>query len=127
MITPFVDKPFPPVAATHLIDAEMDLHPFGVEGRVVPTPGHTPGSVSLLLPDGDIIAGDLLMGGRLGGAVLAKRPQLHYFVADFAQLYASLDRVLTGKPRRLLVGHGGPLAAEDVRRWYQANRPRSDM
>lgn len=127
MITPFVDKPFPPVAATHLIDAEMDLHPFGVDGRVVPTPGHTPGSVSLLLPDGDIIAGDLLMGGRLGGAVLAKRPQLHYFVADFAQLYASLDRVLTGKPRRLLVGHGGPLAAEDVRRWYQANRPRSDM
>ncbi len=124
MITPFVDKPFPPADATHLIDAEMDLRPFGVDGRVVPTPGHTPGSVSLLLEGGDVIAGDLLMGGRLGGALMATRPQLHYFVADFGQLFVSMGSVLAETPRRLLVGHGGPLAAEDVRRWYQTNGPR---
>lgn len=28
MITPFVDKPFPPVAATHLMGGEIALHPF---------------------------------------------------------------------------------------------------
>lgn len=122
MLTPFVDKPFPPVVATHLIDDEMDLQSFGVAGRVIPTPGHTLGSVTLLLENGDALAGDLLMGGRLGGALMATRPQLHYFVADFGHLFASMERVLAENPRRLLVGHGGPLAADDVRRWCQSNK-----
>lgn len=120
LLTPFVDKPFPPVAATHLIDEEMGLHPFGVDGRIVPTPGHTAGSVSILLENGDAIVGDMLMGGRLGGAIMGTRPRIHYFVADFALLQASLARVLAEQPARLLVGHGGPLAVDDVRRWQAA-------
>ena len=124
MLTPFVDKPFPPVAATLPIDGDLDLKPFGVAGRVFPTPGHTAGSLSLLLENGDALVGDLLMGGRLGGALMATRPQLHYFVADFGQLFASMARVLAENPRRLLVGHGGPLAVDDVRRWHQTNKTR---
>ena len=119
LITPFVNKPFTPVAASVLFDAVFDLTPYGVAGRVIATPGHTPGSVSILFDTGDAIVGDLLMGGRLGGALYASRPQLHYFVGNFAQLHASMETILAAQPQRLFVGHGGPLAADDVRNWWQ--------
>ncbi len=78
LITPFVDKPFPPVAASLIFDRALDLSSYGVAGRVIATPGHTPGSVSILLDNGDAVVGDLLMGGRLGGALYATQPRLHY-------------------------------------------------
>lgn len=120
LITPFVDKPFPPVAASLIFDGALDLTPYGIAGRVIPTPGHTPGSISLLFDSGDAIVGDLLMGGRLGGALSASRPQLHYYVQDFAQLHASMETILAAQHRRLFVGHGGPLAADDVRQWWRS-------
>ncbi|MFO7633107.1 MAG: MBL fold metallo-hydrolase, partial [Caldilinea sp.] len=91
---PFVDKPFTPVAASQLIDGDFDLRSFGVDGRVFATPGHTPGSISILLDSGDAIVGDLLMGGRMGGALWSSQPRLHYFVGDFAQLHRSMEVVL---------------------------------
>ena len=35
-----------------LIEGEMDLAPYGIAGRVVPTPGHTRGSVSVSSMEG---------------------------------------------------------------------------
>lgn len=119
LITPFVNKPFPPVAASVLFDAGLDLAPYGVAGRVIATPGHTPGSVSILFEHGDAIVGDLLMGGRLGGALFPSQPQLHYFVENFAQLHASMETILAAQAQRLFVGHGGPLAADEVRAWWR--------
>lgn len=119
LITPFVNKPFPPVTASHVFDDEFDLHRYGVAGRVIATPGHTPGSVSVLLANGDALVGDLVMGGRLGGALYGARPRLHYFVSDFAQLHQSMEIVLATRTQRLLVGHGGPLDAATVRRWWE--------
>jgi glyoxylase-like metal-dependent hydrolase (beta-lactamase superfamily II) len=43
----------------------LGLSAFGIEGTVIPTPGHTEGSISVILPRGEAIAGDLLMGGFL--------------------------------------------------------------
>lgn len=57
----------------------MKLNEFGVDATIMETPGHTPGSVSVFLPDGDAIVGDLLMGGIMGGAYLASKPNFHYF------------------------------------------------
>lgn len=42
-------------------DQEYDLTPFGVAGKIIPTPGHTPGSLSVLLEDGQTMVGDLAM------------------------------------------------------------------
>ncbi|MFN3982356.1 MAG: MBL fold metallo-hydrolase, partial [Caldilinea sp.] len=122
MIAPFVNKPFPPVAASILIDAPLDLRAYGVAGEVIATPGHTAGSVSIFFDNGDAIVGDLLMGGRMGGALWSSQPRLHYFVADFAQLAKSIVTVLARRPQRLLVGHGGPLAVDAVRAWSKANQ-----
>ncbi len=43
-------------------DGELDLAPYGVAGQIVATPGHTPGSVSVVMEQ-DAICGDLLAGG----------------------------------------------------------------
>ncbi|GIK71990.1 MAG: MBL fold metallo-hydrolase [Chloroflexota bacterium] len=121
MIAPFVDKPFPSVTASILLDAPLDLRAYGVAGEVIATPGHTPGSISIFFANGDAIVGDLLMGGRMGGALWASQPGVHYFVGDFAQLAQSMEIVLARRPQRLLVGHGGPLAADAVQAWWGGN------
>jgi glyoxylase-like metal-dependent hydrolase (beta-lactamase superfamily II) len=65
-----VNDEFPPVRPDILLPDEMPLQAFGVDGKVVYTPGHTAGSISVLLSTGEAIVGDLLMGGWLGGLFL---------------------------------------------------------
>jgi glyoxylase-like metal-dependent hydrolase (beta-lactamase superfamily II) len=115
LVRPFVDKPFPAVEPDLVFDHELDLAPYGVDGRVVMTPGHTAGSVSVLLAGGEAVVGDVLMGGVMGGAFQASKPNLHYFVQDADQLRQSLGFLLAQPLHALYVGHGGPLAADAVR------------
>jgi glyoxylase-like metal-dependent hydrolase (beta-lactamase superfamily II) len=97
-----------------VLDGPRSLTEFGVDARVIETPGHTPGSVSLLLPDGDAVVGDLLMGGFLGGLVRRSVPNTAYFQEDDRDALRSLRTVLASGARRLWVGHGGPLSADRV-------------
>ncbi|MEZ4593484.1 MAG: MBL fold metallo-hydrolase [Chloroflexota bacterium] len=87
----------------------FSLRPYGVAAQIWHTPGHTPGSVSLLFDDGQAIIGDLLMGGYLGGNLLPQKPNLHYFADSLPQVRHSLERIWAAKPHTLYVGHGGPL------------------
>jgi len=50
---------FSPVEAEITITGEMSLEPFGISGRIIPTPGHTEGSLSVVLPTGEAFVGDL--------------------------------------------------------------------
>ena len=42
-----------------VVSQEMPLGEFGVDGFIVPTPGHTEGSISVVLPTGEAFVGDL--------------------------------------------------------------------
>ncbi len=118
LIRAFVNRGYPPFEPDILIDEEIDLTPFGVAGRIVFTPGHTPGSISVLTGDGGIIVGDLLMGGWFGGALFASRPGLHYFADDLAGVKTSIGKVLALSPRVIHPGHGGPLDPKAVMRKF---------
>jgi glyoxylase-like metal-dependent hydrolase (beta-lactamase superfamily II) len=109
LIRAFVNRGFPPFEPDIVIDDELDLQPFGVDARVLLTPGHTAGSISVLTGEGDAIVGDLLMGGWLGGRLFPRRPGMHYFAENVEQLKASLRYVLGLKPRTIQPGHGLPL------------------
>lgn len=87
-----------------LIDDELDLAAWGVQGKVISTPGHTPGSLSVCLESGDAIIGDLLMGRffRRGA------PTMPFLATDPAQVYASVRRVLACRPIRIWAAHAGP-------------------
>ena len=49
----------PSVEPDIIVDDEFSLSAFGINGRVIHTPGHTNGSISVLLNGGEAIVGDL--------------------------------------------------------------------
>lgn len=100
----------------------MRLDEFGVAASVLHTPGHTPGSITVVLDSGPAIVGDVIMGGYAGGAIRPVQPHFHYFADDLATAMRSLDRILAAADSQLFVGHGGPLRCEDVRRWRASTR-----
>ncbi len=98
-----------------VLTGEYRLDDHGVDARIIHTPGHTPGSVSVLLDRGDLIAGDMISGGLLG--VLRYRPSYPPFHEDPAQTLDSLQAALRMGPHTLHIGHGGPMPSNSVQRW----------
>jgi glyoxylase-like metal-dependent hydrolase (beta-lactamase superfamily II) len=101
------DKPFPAFLPDVAVSGDFDLRPFGVDGRVVPAPGHTPGSVVILLPRGEAIVGDLLRGSL----IRTHAPERHFFHDDCRAAEAHIGELAQQGYRKLFVGHGGPVDA----------------
>jgi hydroxyacylglutathione hydrolase len=114
-----VDEEFPSVRPDILVPDEMSLQGFGVDGKVVFTPGHTAGSISVLLNSGEAIVGDLLMGGWLGGMFRSGQPGFPYYADDLGNIRASVRKLLELGATRFFVGHGGALEAGPVRKWLE--------
>lgn len=94
-------------------DGELDLAPFGIAGRTIHTPGHTPGSVSLVLEE-CVLAGDLVAGGFLR----RHAPGPPYFADDLIALHESIGRVLAVAKGPMYLGHRGPVSLESVARRF---------
>jgi len=114
-----VNDEFPSVRPDILLPDEMSLQGFGVDGKVVYTPGHTKGSISVLLNTGEAIVGDLLMGGWLGGMFRSGQPGYPYYADDLGQIRASVNTLLDLGATEFFLGHGGPLEAGRVRAWLE--------
>ncbi len=82
-------------------DGGLDLEPYGVTGRIVHTPGHSPGSVSVVLPSGDAIVGDLVMGFPL-----CLRPQLGIYAFEPELMPASWQRLVDLGVHTIHPAHG---------------------
>ncbi|MFD4658268.1 MBL fold metallo-hydrolase [Kitasatospora sp. NPDC058444] len=112
-------EPFEPAV---LLRGETNLEDFGLAARVMPTPGHTAGSVSVLTDDGDLVAGDLIAGSFMG--LVPGKPANPPFHDDPRQNLASLREMLALDPTTLHVGHGTPLDPDRVRRWAEREHDR---
>jgi glyoxylase-like metal-dependent hydrolase (beta-lactamase superfamily II) len=91
------------------LTSEHSLRDFGVEGIVIPTPGHTPGSLSLVMDSGDAFVGDLCSRFLPFGSALPP------FGDDRATIAAGWRRVLTAGARFIYPGHGNPFPADNLR------------
>jgi glyoxylase-like metal-dependent hydrolase (beta-lactamase superfamily II) len=111
-----------PVEPDVLIRGETSLDDFGLAARIMPTPGHTAGSVSVLTDDGDLVAGDLIANSFMG--LVPGRPANPPFHDDPRQNLASLRSMLALDPSTLHVGHGTPLDPHRVRQWADREHER---
>lgn len=99
-----------PSPADVLVDDELSLAAYGIRGRALHTPGHTAGSISLLLDDGGAFVGDLSASGGMAGG----RSHLPPFGDDRGVIYASWRRLLEAGAKRIYPGHGAPFLAADL-------------
>jgi glyoxylase-like metal-dependent hydrolase (beta-lactamase superfamily II) len=113
-----------PVEPAIVLDGPQRLDDLGVAARIVPTPGHTAGSVSVLTDDGDLIAGDLIASSFMGS--ITGRPANPPFHDDPIANLASLRAMLDLEPIALHVGHGGRLDPARVARWADKEQQRLD-
>ncbi len=99
-----------------MVTTELSLAEFGFPTvTILHTPGHTPGSVSVLLDDGRVIAGDLAASGiLLGGIVLRKRPKRPPFEESPHHAATSLGQLLSRGGETFYIGHGGPLSTKAI-------------
>jgi len=95
-----------------LDDGGRSLEPFGISGKVLHTPGHTPGSMSVLLDNGDAFVGDLAMNGfpaRPG-------PGMPTLGDDANAVKRSWRLLLDSGAKRIHPAHGKSFDADVLRR-----------
>jgi len=102
---------FAPVRPDVTMDAELSLEPFGIPARVLHTPGHTRGSVSVVLAGGEALVGDLAMSGF----PLRARPGIPVFAESVADVYESWEKVLAAGATTIYPAHGKPFPADRLR------------
>ena len=93
-------------------EGEVGLYGFGIDGKIVSTPGHTGGSLSVLLEDGPAIVGDLVMPKFL----FFGRADLPIFAEDRKSLKSSIEKILAAEPSKIYASHGGPYTPDQLRR-----------
>lgn len=112
---------FPGYRAEHLIKGkEQSLYDFGLAGRILHTPGHSPGSTTVLLDSGDAFVGDLCPNTWYNRWFL--RTHFPPYADDVAAVYKSWERLLGTPARMLFPGHGPPYVIEELREdkmWQQ--------
>ena len=94
-----------------LEDEEYPLESYGIHGRAIHTPGHSSGSMSLLLDTGDAFVGDLAMNGlpmRIG-------PGIPIFAENVGALKESWRLLLNSGAKRIHPAHGKPFNADELR------------
>lgn len=96
-----------------LDDRPFSLEAFGIPGRITPTPGHTPGSVSVVLEDGSALVGDMAMNGFPS---LKFHPGLPFAAQDLPGLLKSWQGLLDEPVKMICPGHGSPFPAEAMRK-----------
>jgi glyoxylase-like metal-dependent hydrolase (beta-lactamase superfamily II) len=110
LFLPFVH--IPPGTVDVVIDKEqMSLEEYGIPGKVIHTPGHSPGSVSVLLETGDAFVGDLAMNKSL----LRYGPNLPVFAEDLSQVKESWKLLLNEGARTVYPAHGEPFTSDIIR------------
>lgn len=106
-IAAIISKRFRGVAAEILVDGERGLKDYGLDGRVIHARGHSPGSIAIVLSDGEVLVGDLVRGE---GAELS----LGRFYVDEELALRNLESVVSAMPRLIHLSHGTSTDASNL-------------
>jgi len=90
---------FPGAEPDLLVADSFDLEEFGFSGKVIHTPGHTHGSMVVLLSGGELIGGDTIFG-------LDGKQHFPPFAEDLSALLTSWKRIRDMQPALFYPAHG---------------------
>jgi hydroxyacylglutathione hydrolase len=91
-----------------IVESIFDLRQYGVEGKVIHTPGHSDCSVSVLLDSGEAIVGDMIVSSPFSGETC-----IAYFANDEQALFENIQMLLKNA-HTFYSGHGGPFTKEEI-------------
>ena len=84
------------------LEDNQDLSEYGLPAKVLHTPGHSNGSVSLLTEEGTLFCGDIYGN--------AKKPEKTTLVQDQGDFDLSIQRIKTLYVHTFYPGHGAPFS-----------------
>jgi glyoxylase-like metal-dependent hydrolase (beta-lactamase superfamily II) len=96
-----------------LLEDKFDLEKLGIPGTIYHMPGHTPGSVIVLLKDGDALVGDTLFG-------LKRKEIFPPFADDKDLLLTSWGKLFGMQVKYLYPGHGSKIRMEEFRGEFES-------
>jgi glyoxylase-like metal-dependent hydrolase (beta-lactamase superfamily II) len=105
---------FRAVAADVMIEKETFLQPYGISGRILPTPGHTVGSLTVMLDNGAAFVSDLAVNFYPWGG-----PIFPPVADDVPQLMKSWQTLLAQPVKTMYPAHGRPFPVAKLRRAYE--------
>jgi glyoxylase-like metal-dependent hydrolase (beta-lactamase superfamily II) len=96
-------KKLPKIKADIVIENnEFQLHKFGINGKVIFTPGHSPGHVSVVLENGDCFAGCMAHNIRL----FTRKPDFPIYADNIGHLKESWEKLIEMGVKTIYPGHG---------------------
>jgi hydroxyacylglutathione hydrolase len=96
------DHRVPAHDAEIVVRERLDLAPWGIDGFVMATPGHTACSQAVIVPGQVAVVGDLLVGPSSG-------PQIPNLRELPERVQPSIEAVLAYEPAQLMLGHVRPV------------------
>ncbi|MGM0392753.1 MAG: MBL fold metallo-hydrolase [Bacteroidota bacterium] len=96
-----------------LNNEEFSLREFGIDGKILFTPGHTFGSASVLLDSGEAFVGCMAHNGF----PFTAHPQFPVYAEDTERLKESWHILMSMGAKTIYPGHGHPFPAEKMKKY----------
>jgi len=109
-------KMFDSVEPDITLNEVMSLKDFGFSAVLIPTPGHTTGSISLLFGSGETFTGDTCF------RFLGSKSVFPIFANDIPTLLKSWETLLNSEARIFYPGHGKPFDKETLKASYDQQK-----
>lgn len=107
----FSDKKYKPFKPDILIDKQVDLTQYGLAAIVRPMPGHTPGSLVILMENKqEAVVGDLLRGSVMDDF----EAEEHFFHENRMQVRKNIKDLLKEGYKIFYTGHFGPVDHKSI-------------
>jgi hydroxyacylglutathione hydrolase len=86
-----------PISPDIIIEQRFDLSQFGIGGFVLPTPGHTKGSLAIIVNNNEVLAGDLFFKKGEASA---------WFVDNLEEYKKSINKLKSLNIKKVYPSHG---------------------
>ncbi len=98
-----------PLEPDILVGEKLDLSGYGIPGYILHTPGHTSGSLSVILENGAALVGDNMLG-------IAGKEHFPPFADDQDEVLKSWKKLIETGSQVFYPGHGSEVRVEEIKK-----------